>query len=161
MSEAYEKAKAKLENEIKKAKAKDFAEPILGHLIRRISQDEGLAGDILQEHKTWSKCYKYIYEEAKKIKKGNCVAVRDDVVYEWAEDYYRKDDKEEEEKKAQKEAERKKKEEAEDKTVVEKKTELPQEEPKPAPKPEPKPKKDSKQIEGQMSLFDLISGGNE
>ena len=45
------------------------------------------------------KCYQYINEQARKQAKGNSCAVRDDVVYEWAEDYYHKDDKAEEEEK--------------------------------------------------------------
>lgn len=95
------RAKAKLEAELQKAKDKSFAEPVIGHLLKRCEEDCGLSEDVCQEHKTWDKCFSYIYEEARKLAKGNrhC-AVRDDVVYEWAEDYFHKDDKAEEEKKA-------------------------------------------------------------
>ena len=36
---------------------------------------------------------KYIMDQARKLKSGNCAMVKDSVVYEWAEDYYRLDDK--------------------------------------------------------------------
>lgn len=103
---AYKKLKAEKETENDPV----FAEPILSYLMERVKSDYGLSEDILQEHKTWKKCFSYITEQAAKMKdKSNCVAVRDDVVYEWAEDYYHKDDKEEEKQKAAKEAEMKRK----------------------------------------------------
>lgn len=93
-------AVTKLQEELKKAKDKSFADPIIKHLIERCRESESLASDVCQDHKTWEKCYKYIYEQARKQAKGSSCAVLDDVVYEWAEDYYHKDDKAEEEKKA-------------------------------------------------------------
>ncbi len=41
---------------------------------------------------------KYIMDQARKLKSGNCAMVKDSIVYEWAEDYYRLDDKALEEK---------------------------------------------------------------
>jgi len=93
------KAKQKLEEELKQAKDKDFADPIITHLLKRCEEDPGMAEDVAQAHKTWSKCFKYIQDQARKRAKGNCAAIRDDVVYEWAEDYFRLDDKALEEKK--------------------------------------------------------------
>ena len=111
----------KLKDELGKAKDKTFAEPVLSYLIKRCEEDNGLAEDVCQEHKTWDKCYSYIYKQAQEFAKGQrSCAVRDDVVYEWAEDYYHKDDKAEEEEKARQEEERKKK-EAERKALLEKK----------------------------------------
>lgn len=160
-----QRAKEKLEKEMKADKDKTFAEPVIGYLLKRCEEDEGLAQDVVQEHKTWKKCFDYIYSQARKQTKGNCAAVRDDVVYEWAEDYYHKDDKAEEEKKAKKEAERKKREaerkkktadqKAADKknpkqtTAKEDKAEEKQMEP-------PKPKKNSKDMDGQMDLFSMM-----
>lgn len=147
-----EKAIAKLNEELQKAKDKTFAEPILSYLIKRCEEDAGLCEDVCQEHKTWGKCFAYVYEQAKKLAKGErqC-AVRDDVVYEWAEDYYHKDDKAEEEEKARKEAERKQK-EAERKaniaaSVSPAKPVERKEEPKPVKKGE---------CEGQLDLFALM-----
>lgn len=100
-------AKAKLEDELKVAKDKSFAEPVIRYLIERCGESESLAQDVMQAHKKWERCIDYIYRQAKKQAKGNNVAIRDAVVFEWAEDYYHKDDKEESEKKAKEEAERK------------------------------------------------------
>ena len=93
-------AVTKLQEELKKAKDKSFADPIIKHLIERCRESESLASDVCQDHKTWEKCYKYIYEQARKQAKGSSCAVLDDVVYEWAEDYFHKDDKAEEDKKS-------------------------------------------------------------
>ncbi|MDE6980699.1 MAG: PcfK-like family protein [Lachnospiraceae bacterium] len=145
-------AKEKLEKELKKDKDKTFAEPVIGYLLKRCEDDFGLAQDVVQEHKTWKKCFDYIYSQARKQTEGNCAAVRDDVVYEWAEDYYHKDDKAEEEKKAKKAAERKKKqaERAKKEKSVPAKAEAPK------PKEEPKPKKNGKDMEGQMDMFSMM-----
>lgn len=144
-------AKEKLEKELKGAKDKNFAEPIIGYLLNRCEEDEGVAEDVAQEHKTWDKCFDYIYEQARKQATGNRAAVRDDVVYEWAEDYYHKDDKAEEEKKAKEAAERKKKQEDEAiKAKAVPKAEVPK------PKKELEPKKNSKDMDGQLDLFSMM-----
>lgn len=156
------KAREKLEEELKKANDKQFADPVIGYLLKRCEEDNGLAQDIMQEHKTWSKCFDYIFSQARKQTKGNSVAVRDDVVYEWAEDYYHKDDKAEEEEKARKEAERKerqkkaaakraekaKKKPSKEVTAPEKKAD--------APKEQLKPKKNNKDMDGQLDMFSMM-----
>lgn len=159
------KAKQKLEEELKQAKDKDFADPIIIHLLKRCEEDPGMAEDVAQAHKTWSKCFKYIQDQARKRAKGNCAAIRDDVVYEWAEDYFRLDDKalEEKKEKERKEQEAKRKAEAAKKKTGsgkqkkktdgkkddrEKKTVEPEKKNDRAPK--------NKEPEGQMSLFDLL-----
>ena len=157
------KAKQKLEEEVKKAKDKEFADPIIRHLVKRCEEDPVMAEDILQAHKTWLKCFAYIRGEAKKRADGNCAVVRDDLVYEWAEDYFRLDDKalEEKKEKERKDQEKKRKAEAakrksgagKQKTDTkkgnrEKKPSEPEKKIGKAPK--------SKEPEGQMSLFDLL-----
>jgi len=157
-------AKEKLEKEMKDAKDKTFAEPVIGHLLKRCEEDNGLAQDVMQEHKTWSKCYKYIFEQARKQEKGNSAAIQDDVVYEWAEDYYHKDDKAEEERRAKEAAERKKKEEERKKKAAEKKKEdgenAKQSSEKEAEEksmdPPKQKKKASKDIDGQLDMFSLM-----
>lgn len=171
-------AVTKLQEELKKAKDKAFADPVIKHLIERCEESESLASDICQDHKTWEKCYKYIYEQARKQAKGSSCAVRDDVVYEWAEDYFHKDDKAEEDKKAKEAAEREKKQKAdqqkrldgmkkraEKKAKAVEKDKAAQEAPKPEakaekPKKEPEkketPKKRSNELEGQMDLFSMM-----
>ncbi len=158
-----EKACGKLRGELEKADDKQFADPVIGYLLKRCGEDNGLAQDVMQEHKTWEKCLQYIFDQARKQAKGNRAAIRDDVVYEWAEDYYHKDDKAEEEKKVREAAERKKKEAERKKKAAEKKPLASQEagtyakREKAADKPaEPKPKKNSKDMDGQMDLFSMM-----
>lgn len=153
-------AVTKLQEELKRAKDKAFADPVIKHLIERCEESESLASDICQDHKTWEKCYKYIYEQARKQAKGSSCAVRDDVVYEWAEDYFHKDDKAEEDKKAKEAAERKKKQDEKTKTDSKKKeVSKPAVEPEKkteAPKPEAKPKRNNKDMDGQLDMFSLL-----
>ena len=159
------KAKQKLEEEVKKAKDKEFADPIIRHLLKRCEEDPGMAEDIVQDHKTWLKCFAYIRGEARKRADGNCAVVRDDLVYEWAEDYFRLDDKalEEKKEKERKEQEEKRKAEAakrkSESGKQKKKTDTKKDnrEKKPS-EPEKKIEKalKSKEPEGQMSLFDLL-----
>ena len=149
-----------MQEELKKAKDKAFADPVIKHLIERCKESESLASDICQDHKSWEKCYKYIYEQARKQAKGSSCAVRDDVVYEWAEDYFHKDDKAEEDKKAKEAAERKKKQDEKTKTDSKKKeVSKPAVEPEKkteAPKPETKPKRNNKDMDGQLDMFSLL-----
>lgn len=155
-----QKAREKLEAEKKKATQKNFAEPIITYLMKRCEEDQGLAEDVMQEGKTWSKCFNYIVEQARKQSNGRSTAVEDRVVYEWAEDYYHKDDKAEEDKKAKEAAKRKKKQDKKAKTDSEKKaTSKPATEPEKkteAPKSEPKPKRNNKDMDGQLDIFSLL-----
>lgn len=150
----------KLQEELQKSNNKDFAKPVIEHLIERCKDSESLSSDVCQNHKTWEKCFSYIYEQARKQAKGNSCAVRDDVVYEWAEDYFHKDDKAEEDKKAKEAAERKKKQEEKTKTdskkkEVSKSTAEPEKKTE-APKPEAKPKRNNKDMDGQLDMFSLL-----
>lgn len=137
----------------------------------RCADDVGLAQDVMQEHKALQKCLDYIYEKARKQAVGNRAAVRDEVVFEWAEDYYHKDDKAEEEKRVKKEATRKQR-EAENKknakknigkrkntdkhkTGKENSAAKPQSE-QAVEKETARVKKNSKNIEGQMDLFSML-----
>lgn len=155
-----QKAREKLEAEKKKATQKNFADPVITYLMKRCEEDQGLAEDVMQEGKTWSKCFNYIVEQARKQSNGRSTAVEDRVVYEWAEDYYHKDDKAEEDKKAKEAAKRKKKQDKKAKTDSEKKaTSKPATEPEKkteAPKSEPKPKRNNKDMDGQLDIFSLL-----
>ena len=88
-----QKAREKLEAEKKRATQKNFADPIIAYLMKRCEEDQGLAEDVMQEGKTWNKCFSYIVEQARKQSNGRSTAVEDRVVYEWAEDYYHKYEK--------------------------------------------------------------------
>ncbi len=165
---AKRKAKEKLEKELKAAKDKNFADPIIGHLLERCEEDEGLAQDVAQDHKAWKKCLGYIYGKARKQAAGNRAAARDDgvfvpddVVFEWAEDYYHEDDKAEEEKKAAQEAKKKTKRK---KKATNKEMEAQEKHGKTAsapakeegrPKKSTEPKKSGKELEGQIDMFSM------
>lgn len=158
-------ATTKLQEELKKSKEKEFAKPVIEYLLERCRQSESLAADICQDHKTWEKCYSYIYEKARKKLNSKSGPVRDDVVFEWAEDYFHLDDKAEEEKKAKEATERKKKEEDRKRKAAEQKK-ADKKSPKQVAKKEEKveekttepqkPKKNPKEIDGQMDMFSLM-----
>lgn len=165
-----QKAKEKLEAEKKKATQKNFAESIIAYLLKRCEEDQGLAEDVMQEGKTWNKCFNYIVEQARKQSNGRSTAVEDRVVYEWAEDYYHKYEKPETAKKEKgKKPATTKKTEAPAKKVTEIKKDV-QKTKNDSEASEKPAKKDaaSKQqktektgtkssgLNGQMSLFDLL-----
>ena len=157
--EIRNKAKQKMEQELKESNNKGFAEPIINYLQKRIQESDALASDICQDHKSCGRCLNYIYEKAREELSGKNGAIRDDVVYEWAEDYYHKDDKEEVEKEL-KESEGKAK----------KIEPIQKEEPKPnnldSEKHDKEVKKDSKSagvgkkknknVDGQLDMFSLL-----
>lgn len=171
-----QKAKEKLEAEKKKATQKNFADPVIAYLLKRCEEDQGLAEDVMQDGKTWNKCFDYIVDQARKVpRSGSGVAVEDHVVYEWAEDYYHKEEKPEPDKEAgaSKPTKKKnakatsKKQKGESEEVKEVTTSVPEpvSERKEAVKTEKKekPKKketakkpDKPSMDGQMSLFDLL-----
>lgn len=163
-----EMAIEKLNRELEDADNEEFAEPIIGYLISRCNDDVGLAEDICQEHKTWDKCFGYIYNQAKKLSKGaRQYAVKDDVVFEWAEDYYRKDDTVEVETAKAKldsnEGKSKKKKaksvnmpEVENRTATVDVGENDNKHVDEKPRHKPKNTKGKKDLEGQVSLFDML-----
>lgn len=165
-----QKARKKLEAEKKKATQKNFADSVIAYLLKRCEEDQGLAEDVMQEGKTWNKCFNYIVEQARKQSNGRSTAVEDQVVYEWAEDYYHKYEKPETVKKEKdKKPATTKKTEAPAKKVTETKKDV--QKTKDDSKVSEKPvKKDaaskqrkaektstkSSELSGQMSLFDLL-----
>lgn len=72
-----QKAREKLEAEKKKATQKNFADPVITYLMKRCEEDQGLAEDVMQEGKTWNKCFGYIVEQARKQSNGRSAAVED------------------------------------------------------------------------------------
>ena len=159
-------ASEKLDAELKKAKEKDFAEPITAYLKERIADDEGLAEDVLKKEKSWSGCFEFIYSMAKKTAGGKrAIGISHETVFEWAEDYFRKEDKDLKNTKPAKKASGKKQEKTKassdiTKTVdnvdknVDKQTDI-------VSKQQEKPKKQNKKKEDmscQMSIFDLFGG---
>ena len=166
-----DKAIAKL-TEGKKEIGDEMMESIADYLIKRCQEDTSFCEDVLHEKKTMTGCMKYLRSQAEKRVKtrsgDQMVGVKDETVYEWAEDYFRQDPAK---MKDEPKATAKKKPEKAEKTpetaakgpkVVEnapeekKTTEAPK-----APdrdhiaKPKKKEKK-SNEVEGQMSLFDFM-----
>ena len=165
-----QKARKKLEAEKKKATQKNFADSVIAYLLKRCEEDQGLAEDVMQEGKTWNKCFNYIVEQARKQSNGRSTAVEDQVVYEWAEDYYHKYEKPET---AKKEKDKKpattKKTEAPAKKVTETKKDVQKTKDDSKVSEKPVKKEDaskqrkaektstkSSELSGQMSLFDLL-----
>lgn len=173
-----QKAKEKLEAEkaLKTTKVngcmvdESITSETIDYLMKRCEDDQGLAEDVIQDNKTWYKCLEYIIDQVKKKSGGASTAVKHCVVYEYAEDYYHKEEKTET---AKKEKDKKpattKKTEAPAKKVTEIKKDIQEtkNDSKVSEKPE---KKDaaSKQrktektstkssgLNGQISLFDLL-----
>ena len=124
----------------------------------------------MQEGKTWSKCFNYIIEQARKQSNGRSAYVEDSVVYEWAEDYYHKYEKPEPVKKEKgkkpattKKAEASTKKVAENRKDVQKTKNGSEASEKPAKKDaaskQQKTEKTSTKssgLNGQISLFDLL-----
>lgn len=154
-----DKAKQKLEQELKESNNKGFAEPIINYLQKRIQESNALAADICQDHKSCGRCLNYIYEKAREELSGKNGAIRDDVVYEWAEDYYHKDDKEEVEKELKESKGKEKKIEPIQKEEL-KPNDLGSEKPNKEAKKDSKPagtgKKKNENIDGQLDMFSLL-----
>ena len=171
----YATAREKLEAEKEIHKSDGNAAVILDYLIKRAEEDPGMAEDILQPHKTYQRCWSHIFNSAKKHLNSRNGAIRDSIVFEWAEDYYRLDDKAIVEKE-KKEAEKAKK-AHQKKAATVKKTEKKAEKPAPAAKAEKAPKKPEKEVkevkkadtkpkkkeksddlDGQIDIFAFLGG---
>lgn len=99
----------KLDKELE-AHKEPYAKIIIDYLKKRVAESNSLARDVMQEHKSWQRCWKYIYAKAsKEPRQGRCAAIEDKVVFEWAEDYYIRDDKAEVEKEKARQAKQAKK----------------------------------------------------
>lgn len=167
----YETAREKLEAE-KKTHSDDNAKVIIDYLIKRAEEDPGMGEDILQPQKTYTRCWSYIMDQAKKKLNNRSGAVRSDTVFEWAEDYYRLDDKalaEKEKKDAKKPKGAVKKAETKaeippagtaDKKDLQEIPKRPEKAPNEKPKAVGKPKKKEKNddLEGQMDIFAFLGG---
>ena len=161
--------------EKKEAQQRFLAEKIVEYLKARITEDEGLAEDILKEGKSWNGCNTYLYDVAKKAAKGSRgFYAEGETILEWAEDYFRSNEKDPKPKGATKKASGKvkipqtKNSTYDMKKAIEKATAKP-EQPKAdeedkepeilaKPKKAKKPKKQTDEESGQMSIFDLLGG---
>ena len=80
-------------------------------LCRKADEDPLFNFQVLQEHKSFERCWKKVTEKARKMAVNNCACVSDEVVFGWIYDYYEADDEAEvaEEKRKAAEAEEKRK----------------------------------------------------
>lgn len=80
----------KLSGEVKDSKD-EYKKLIVAHLTKRIKEDSGLGDDVAKDGKTLDGCMTYIKDKARKSASNGVAVIKDDQVYEWAEDYYRSD----------------------------------------------------------------------
>lgn len=79
----------KLLKEVFDGKRKSFLEPIGKYLFSQRNPE--LLAQVHCKQRNLESCISYIYDQAKKMADGDggmCLAVREDVVYQWAEEYY-------------------------------------------------------------------------
>lgn len=81
--------KAQTKKEEKKPKELNpYEKVILAEMQRRATSDALLAKGLASDEKSIQDCFKYVYEQARKIKDGNVAMVEDSKVYGWAVHYY-------------------------------------------------------------------------
>lgn len=141
---------------------------VFQELIKRCNENPEFNSLVMQEQKTWERCYKYMEDKARKMaaKGTQSCAVVSTTLFQWIDEYYRIDDKAKLEKEAadkKKAAEDKKKREAEqkDKSQSSKNDTSKKAETTVKPKASVKPEKEEPKApkkrgaEGQLSLFDF------
>ena len=69
-------------------KLNPYEQIILAEMQRRATDDELLASGLESADKSIQECFKYVYEQARKINDGNVAMVEDTKVYGWAVHYY-------------------------------------------------------------------------
>lgn len=69
----------------------EYISVIGNYLMERAKTDPSVANNLKKEKKSLKRCFQYIIDEAKKIKKGDCAMVKDDIVFGWAVHYYDED----------------------------------------------------------------------
>lgn len=76
----------------KQANKHPYATLICNHLIKRCGEDAGFAQDVIADNKTFDGCYGFIKDKARRKAENGCACVEGSIVYEWAEDYIRRDE---------------------------------------------------------------------
>ncbi|XBX07653.1 Cas9 inhibitor AcrIIA9 family protein [Enterocloster clostridioformis] len=101
-AKTYETVRSKLLDEMGILNDPQFGD-VVGQYLLQNCEDSGFSGRVLLNHKTLQRCIEYLMnkaqemvtdEEGKRPQK-NCVAVGEDMVYQWASEYYELDDAEE------------------------------------------------------------------
>lgn len=82
-----EEAIKKINTEIQKTPNDEYIALIGEHIIDQITTEEA-AGLILEKEKTLDGALKEIYKKAKAKASGNRAAIRSDIVFGWAREYF-------------------------------------------------------------------------
>lgn len=68
---------------------KTLLAPVGTYLIKRCTEDQAMAEDVMRKEKTWDGLVQYLMKSARSLAKNQSyIAVEDKFVYEWAEDYF-------------------------------------------------------------------------
>ena len=156
--EEYKEAK----NEEEEALTKALMEQIIKYVTEKCETDPDYNALVIQEHKTWERCYQFMSEKAQKMAptRRRGMLVEGSTIFAWMDEYYQADDLAEVE--AEIEAEKKRAESIKrvEKLEKELKAKNAAKGKKAAPeakkKQTPKAKKNSKDIEGQMDMFSMM-----
>lgn len=87
MTEKIQKAIDKIDQEAEKM-GSATVRLLCSHIIDHCLVNDENADKVLAEGKSLKGCWDYITSNARKQAEGNCAAVPDDTVYEWAAGYY-------------------------------------------------------------------------
>lgn len=107
-AKTYDTARGKLLDEIGFLNDLHFGDVIGQYILKRCDESD-FSALVLQNHKTLQRCIEYLMSKAQEMvtdeegkrQRKVCVAVTDDMVYQWTDEYYELDDKEEVEKSVQ------------------------------------------------------------
>lgn len=107
-AKTYDTARAKLLDEIGFLNDPHFGDVIGQYILKRCDESD-FSALVLQNHKTLQRCIEYLMSKAQEMvtdedgkrQRKVCVAVTEDMVYQWTDEYYGLDDKEEVAKSAQ------------------------------------------------------------
>lgn len=87
MTEKIQKAIDKIDQEAEKM-GSATVRLLCSHIIDHCLVNDGNADKVLAKGKSLKGCWDHITKNARKQAAGNCAAVPDDTVYEWAAGYY-------------------------------------------------------------------------
>ena len=87
MTEKIQKAIDKIDQEAEKIGSASVRK-LCSHIIDHNLVNDSNADKVLAEGKSLKGCWDHITKNARKQAAGNCAAVPDDTVYEWAAGYY-------------------------------------------------------------------------
>ena len=88
MTETQKSAVKKLDKE-RETETGGYAQAIAEYIKTRCEDDKGMAEDVMRKNKNLKGCLGYINSKARGKAKNNVAVIKDELVYEWAEDYYR------------------------------------------------------------------------